>query len=246
MKNNITKAMVLAAGEGIRLRPLTLSVPKTMLPVGGIPLIGHIIRWLKSYGISEVGINLFYLGNMIMDYLGDGSRFGLKIIYSQEENLLGTAGGVKRLESFFAKERFILVYGDVLTDFNITKMIACHLKNRGIATIALFAASNAQEVGIVEIDQQKRILNFVEKPPKGTEKSNLANGAVYILEPEIFDYIPASACVDFAFHVFPLLLERGIPLYGYKLKSKDYLIDIGSLVKYQEANGDYLDHRVKL
>jgi NDP-sugar pyrophosphorylase family protein len=240
MNRSLTRAVVLAAGEGTRLRPLTLTVPKAMVPIGGRPLIEHILAWLKSYGIAEVGINLHYLGQKIIACLGDGSSFGLKITYSHEDSLLGTAGGTKRLESLFAGERFALVYGDILTDMNLSRMFEHHVRSGALATIALFTALHPHEVGIVEIDEQGRIISFTEKPAPGTEKGNLANGGIYLLEPEVLDYIPSSAPADFGFDIFPNLLKQGKPLYGYVLKPSDYLLDIGSLQKYKQANEDYL------
>jgi NDP-sugar pyrophosphorylase family protein len=244
MIHSVTKAMILAAGEGTRLRPLTLTMPKAMVPVAGRPLIEHTLTWLKSHGVAEVGINLHYLGSRIVDCLGDGSRFGLKIVYSHEEALLGTAGGTKRLEAFFAGDRFVLIYGDILTDLDLDEMVEHHVKAGAVATIVLFAAPNPHEVGIVETDSQGRILSFVEKPARGTEKGNLANGGVYVLEPAVLEHIQ-SGYFDFGFDVFPSLLRQGMPLHGYKLKDEDYLLDIGSIEKYRRANDDYLARRVK-
>jgi NDP-sugar pyrophosphorylase family protein len=241
----VTKAMILAAGEGTRLRPLTLTTPKAMVPVDGRPLIEHTVAWLKSHGVTEVGINLHYLGGKIVDCLGDGSRLGLNISYSHENELLGTAGGTKRLETFFAGDRFALVYGDILTDLDLGAMVAYHANAGAMATIALFTAPKPSEVGIVEVDSLGRILSFVEKPAPGNEKGNLANGGVYILEPEVLSYIPPSGYADFGFDVFPSLLRQGMPLYGYKLRAEDYLIDIGSMEKYRQANDDRVKGRVR-
>ena len=218
--SSIKKAMILAAGEGTRLRPLTLNTPKTMLPIGDTPLIVHIIRWLKLFGITEIGINLHYMGNTISDYLDNGSRLGVQIEYSQEDKILGTAGGVKRMAGFFAKSPFVVVYGDVLTNFNLEKMMDYHMMTGALATIALVTVPNTNEKGIVELNKQGRMLSFVEKPPKGTEKSNLSNGGIYVLEPKVLDYIPEDGFSDFAFDIFPRMLNDGLPIYGYKLESR--------------------------
>ena len=218
---NIKKAMILAAGEGTRLRPLTSETPKTMLPVGGTPLIIHIIRWLKSFGITEIGINLHYLGDKVSRFVGDGTRLGIKIEYSKEDKILGTAGGVKRLESFFAESPFAVVYGDVLTDFDLEKMIDQHFLTMALATIALVTVPNTNEKGIVELNKQGRVLSFVEKPPKGTEKSNLANGGIYVLEPKVFDYIPRGGYSDFAFDVFPNMLKMVFQFMDINLIQKN-------------------------
>ncbi len=241
----VTRAMVLAAGEGTRLRPLTLTTPKAMLPIGGKPLIGHTLSWLKRHGIAEAGINLHYLGQQIVDYVGDGRAFGLKVIYSWEDTLLGTAGGTKRLEPLFGGERFAVVYADMLTDLNLTRMAEHHLEAAAAATIALFVAPRPHEVGIVELDSRDRIVGFVEKPPPGTEKGNLANGGVYILEPEVLRRIPASRYADFGFDVFPSMLRDRLPMLGYRPGAGEYLFDIGDLDKYRQANADYAAGRVR-
>ena len=244
MTSSIKKAMILAAGEGTRLRPLTLNTPKTMLPVDDIPVIVHIIRWLKLFGITEIGINLHYMGYTISDYLDKGSRLGVQIEYSQEDKIMGTAGGVKKMAGFFGESPFVVVYGDVLTDFNLGKMMDYHVTTGALTTIALVTVPNTNEKGIVELNKQGRILSFVEKPPLGTEKSNLSNGGIYILEPKVLDYIPEDGFNDFAFDIFPQMLNDGLPLYGYKLESADYLIDIGSVEKYRQANRDYVSRKV--
>jgi mannose-1-phosphate guanylyltransferase len=187
-----------------------------MVPIGGRPLIEHTLAWLKQYGNAEVGINLHYLCQKIIACLGDGSLFGLKITYSYEDSLLGTAGGVKHLASLMKIENtntplilnlskdlssgfahrsstvgsFLVVYGDILTDMDLGWMLEHHIRSGALATIALFTVPHPHEVGIVEVDTQGRILSFTEKPVPGTEKSNLASGGIYILEPEVLDYIP--------------------------------------------------------
>lgn len=243
--NDIVKAMILAAGEGTRLRPLTLETPKVLLPVGQVPSIEHQLSWLKSHGISQVAINLHHLGDKIKDFLGDGSRFRMSIFYSAEETLLGTAGGVKRIGHFF-DDTFVVVYGDVLTDFDLSEMIQFHRKKRAMATLAVLRMPNPQDVGIVEMNDEGRILSFVEKPPPGSETSNLGSAGVYVLEKGIFDYIPSEGSSDFAYDIFPKLLELGLPVYGCVLKSEDYLIDIGTIEKYRKANEDVKAGRVEI
>ncbi|MBA7502771.1 UTP--glucose-1-phosphate uridylyltransferase [subsurface metagenome] len=228
------KAMILAAGEGMRLRPLTLETPKILLPIEGTPLIQYTLAWLKSHGISEVAINLHHLGEKIKDFLGDGSKFGVRICYSPEEKLLGTAGGVKKMEKFF-DGTFAVVYGDVLTDFNLSAMANYHKEKKALGTLALFQAPNPWQAGIVEIDKQGRLLRFREKPPRGSESGNLSSGGVYILEKDILSYILGEGFCDFGYDVFPKLVELALPLYGYILEPQDYLIDIGTPEKYHKA-----------
>jgi NDP-sugar pyrophosphorylase family protein len=234
------KAMLLAAGEGTRLRPLTLEMPKVLLPIGGQPLIEYQLSWLKHHGIQEVAINLYNLGDKVKDFLGDGSRFGVKIFYSTEEKLLGTAGGVKRMEYLF-HNTFAVVYADVLTNFNLSAMVKFHQEKKAVATLVIFEAPNPTEVGVVEMSSEGRILSFVEKPKAANlELQSLASGGVYVLEKEVLNYIPAQGFSDFAYDIFPKLLELSLPIYGYALKSQDYLIDIGTIEKYNQANKDVL------
>lgn len=231
------KAMILAAGEGTRLRPLTLTMPKPLVPVAGVPVIEYILRWLKSHDINAVAINLHHLADRVMEFIGDGSRFGVRIVYSPETTLLGTAGGVKRMADFF-DDTFVVVYGDVLTDFNLSAMVRFHRHKKAVATLALINVPNPWEVGVVEIDPDGRVLDFVEKPPRGSERGTLGSGGVYILEKEILDYVPDGVFWDFAYHVFPEVIRLGLPVYGYCLNNGDHLLDIGSLEKYRQANED--------
>jgi NDP-sugar pyrophosphorylase family protein len=178
MNTNINKAMILAAGEGIRLRPLTAAVPKCLLPLGKTPIVKHQIRWLKMYGVKNVIINLYHKGDEIKAALGDGTKFDLEIHYSPEEVLLGTAGGVKRMQDFF-DEVFYVVYGDTISDVNLTSMAEFHQKKQAVMTIALFETESTREVGIVEINKDGKLISFTEKPSKGKERSNYSNGGIY-------------------------------------------------------------------
>ena len=243
--SEVQKAMILAAGEGTRLRPLTQKTPKVLLRVGGKPLIGYTLSWLKSRGITEVAINLYHLGDKIKEFLSDGFRFGINISYSPEDTLLGTAGGVKRIEHFF-NGTFVVVCGDILTDFDLKDMIRFHQKRKAMATLALLEVPNPRDFGIAEINEERAILTFVEKPPRGSETDNLASGGVYVLEKGIFDYIPSDGFSDFAYDIFPKLIEGNLPIYGYVLKADDYLVDIGTIEKYRKVDEDVKAGRVKI
>jgi NDP-sugar pyrophosphorylase family protein len=245
MENSLNKAMILAAGEGTRLRPLTLETPRVLVPVAGVPQIYYTFSWLKRYGIQEVYINLFYLGDKLRQSLGDGSKFGLNIHYSSEQTLLGTAGGVKKLDEFFDGP-FVVIYGDVLTDFDLAAMLEYHLLNKSTATIALTRVPNPWEKGIVQLDDKGKVLSFVEKPPEGTEPGNLANGGIYILEKRVLDFIPEKGYCDFAFNVFPELLSAKLPIYGYVLSARDYLIDIGSIASLRQASDDVKSGKLRI
>lgn len=236
MANEVKKAMILAAGEGTRLWPLTLETPKVLLPVGGAPLICHTLTWLRTHGISRAAINLHHLGDKIRDFLGDGSRFGMGIVYSQEEELLGTAGSVKRMADGLS-ETFVVVYGDVLTDLDLGAMGQFHTKMRARATIAVQQVEDAMGKGVVHMEGGDRICSFLEKPALGPKSGCLINTGVYLLEPEILDHIQ-SGFSDFGVDVFPRLLEGGVPVYGWRLRPWEYLIDIGAPEAYQQANED--------
>lgn len=242
------KVMILAAGKGTRLWPLTLEIPKVLLPVGGRPLVEYTIDWLKSYGISEIAINLHHLGEKIKDSLGDGSRFGAKISYSLEEKLLGTAGSVKRMEHFF-DSTFVVFYGDNLTDFDLSQMIEFHREKGAMATLAIFEAPNPGEVGVVEVSNEGCILSFVEKPLSlipNPQSPVLGSSGIYVLEKEVLNHIPNQGLSDFACDVFPKLIKLGSSVYGFKLNPEDYFIDIGTLDKYQKANNDVKAGKIRI
>ncbi len=243
-------AMILAAGEGTRLRPLTLETPKPLLPIDGTPLIEHTLNWLKCHGISEVAINLHHLGAQIKNYFGDGSSLNMKIVYSEEDSLLGTSGGVKKMKDFF-EGFFVVFYGDNLTDFDLSSMIQSHKENRAVATMALFEVADYQEVGLVEVASDGRVIRLIEKPKEITpEKTGgilrFANAAVYVFNKEVFNHFPEQEVSDFGYDVFPLLLDAGLPVYGYKLRADAYFIDIGSLEKYRQANDDMIAGKVRI
>lgn len=223
------KAVIIAAGKGTRLLPLTEKVPKVMIDVGGKPILEHIIDLLKSHGIKDIAITTHYLAGSIHDYFRDGRKFGVNIIYTVEKELVGTAGGVKPLENFF-RGTFLAVYGDNLTNADITAMAKSHKQKKAAATIGVYREMHKPESkGIVEVDGEGRILSFSEKPEK--PKSNLANGAVYILEPSAFKYITEGFC-DFGRDVFPAMLKAGEKLCAFEVER---LLDIGTFETLEKA-----------
>jgi NDP-sugar pyrophosphorylase family protein len=245
MNSSIEKAMILAAGEGTRLRPLTDAVPKCLLPMGKTPIIKHQLRWLKRYGVRKVAVNLYHKSGEIKAALGDGVAYGVEIHYSPEETLLGTAGGVKRMEAFFNKTGYV-VYGDTVSDVNLSSLAEFHRRKQALMTIVLFETENPSETGIVEIDEDGKVTGFTEKPLKGKERGNLSNGGIYILEPEILDYINDAGFCDFGFDVYPRLIEENVPVYGYRLDPDEYLIDIGTIENYRQVNEDINTGKVKI
>ncbi len=236
------KGMILAAGEGSRLRPLTLTRPKPMVPVGDKPLLERLITWLRRYGVVEIGVNLHYKPDVITSYFGDGSAWGVRLNYSHERDILGTAGGVKALEGFF-DETFVVVYGDVLTALDLDAVAAFHRERQAQATAVLYRVPNPWECGLVDIDDAGRIRRFVEKPPRDQVFTDLANAGIYIVEPGVLAHVPAGRFYDFGHDLFPRLLEQGIPLFGYP--TDEYVLDIGDHVKYGRAQADWAGGRVR-
>lgn len=233
----------MAAGVGTRLRPLTCQVSKPMVPVANQPVLEHVFNLLKKHGITETVVNLHYRPDEITDYFGDGERFGMKIYYSREERLMGTAGGVKKVESHFT-ETFVVMSGDGLSDVDLTEAIKFHKDRKALATLVLKRVDYPLEYGVVIVDEEGRIKRFVEKPSWGEVFSNLANTGIYIFEPEVFKHIPAGEEYDFGAQLFPKFRENDMPIYGYVTES--YWTDIGDIVEYRQAHLDALDGSVKV
>lgn len=239
----LLKAMIMAAGVGSRLEPITKTLPKPMVPVQDKPIMEHIINLLSYYGVHNIIANLYYLPGVIKAYFGDGSDFGVKLLYSEEEALKGTAGGVKNNE-WFLDETFIVMSGDALTDIDLAEFIRFHRRKKALATIALKRVEDVERFGVVVTKDTGEISAFQEKPKKEEALSNLVNTGIYIFEPEIFKYIPPDTVFDFGKQLFPLLVREGLPFYGYPMKG--YWRDIGTLDSYREAKADAASGLVEL
>lgn len=229
------KAVLLAAGKGTRLRPLTDSVPKCLIPIGGVPMLSIWLRLLKKHGIEEVLINTHYHAGQVDDFLAsDDSGVKVKAVY--EEELLGSAGTVLANRDFFkGEEGFFIIYADNLTNLDLTRMAEFHRnKNKiGLLTMGLQRAEKPSACGIATLDSLGLIRSFIEKPERPA--SNLANAGVYVAGQGIFDYIPSDKrLVDFGFDVFPSLIGK---IYGYEIE--EYLLDIGTLENYKRANKEW-------
>ncbi|MBV9233790.1 MAG: NDP-sugar synthase [Candidatus Eremiobacteraeota bacterium] len=231
------KAMILAGGLSTRLYPLTKLVPKPLVPVAGVPNAVHLLRYLKAYGFDEVAINVHYLADAIVAALGDGSEFGVKLHYSYEPELLGSAGGVKKIESFFDDEPFVVIGCDEVTDMRLDALLDFHRERRAVATIALVECEEVDQYGVVVLDRESKIVGFQEKPAKGTERSRLANTGVYVFSPEIFRHIPSRRFYDFGNQVFPSLQAAGERFYGFGAQGA-YWSDIGTPKEYRRASYD--------
>jgi len=236
--------MILAGGMSSRLYPLTKDVPKPLVPVAGEPITAHVIRWLRSFGYDEIAINVHYLADRIMARFGDGSEYGVKLHYLVEPKLTGSAGALKALESYFT-EPFVVVGCDDLTDANLDALVAFHRKSNALATIGLAEAAEVDQYGVVITADDGRIVEFQEKPAKGTEKSHLVNTGIYAFDPAIFAHIPADTFYDFGKQVFPELQARNAAFFGLRMPGA-YWCDIGTPSEYRRATADALAGRVAL
>jgi len=232
------KAMILAAGQGMRLRPLTENVPKCMIPIGGKPILEGTIEWLRAYGVEEVIINLNYLPHVVTDHFGDGTRWGIKIMYSIEDRALGTAGGVKNVAWFFDGP-FYLWYGDNISRCKLDRLYQFHRIRGGLATITLHHREEVSQSGIVGLDGEHRITRFVEKPRPDDVFSHWVNAGIFVLEPSVLDYIPTEGLPDFGRDVFPALLAAGQPLYGYPLSDSEGLWWIDTLEDLRRVQSEW-------
>ena len=237
--------MILAGGMSTRLYPLTKTVPKPLVPIAGEPNSGHIMRYLRSFGIEEIAINVHYLSEAIVDSFGDGSAYGVKLHYSHEDVLMGSAGGVKSVEAFLGDDTFVVVGCDIVTDMRLDALLAFHKKREATATIALVHADDVTQYGVVIIDENGRVIDFQEKPEAGTEHSHLVNTGVYVFEPSIFDRIPARTFWDFGKNVFPELQRDAAPFYALQMQGA-YWRDIGTTDEYRRATRDILEGKVRL
>jgi mannose-1-phosphate guanylyltransferase len=226
------RAMVLAAGLGTRLRPLTYEITKPMVPVLDRPVMEHIVDLLERHGIDQVIANLHYFPETISEYFGD------RLTYRVEPELLGTAGGVRACAEFFGEQPFLVISGDALTDIDVGALAARHRDSGGIATLAVKQVADPSEFGVVLHDRDGRITGFQEKPAAEEALSDLANCGIYVFDPRIFDYFPARPFVDWATDVFPVLLENDVPFHIHDVS--EYWNDVGSLSELQQGTFDAL------
>lgn len=229
------KALILAAGLGTRLRPITDNLPKPMVPIGGKPLLERLARLLAGHGVREIAVNLHFFPEVVLDHF-KGLDCGAALHFAVEPELLGTAGACNNFPGFF-DEPFFVLYGDVFTTADLTAMAAFHRQKGGAATIGLYRVDNPTECGLVDMDASGRVSRFVEKPPVAF--TDLANAGIYALEPDVLALVPKAGFSDFGKDVFPKMLLQNMPMYGYAIK--EYLIDIGSKTKYEKANRDFAD-----
>jgi len=226
------KAMVLAAGLGTRLRPLTYELPKPMVPVLDRPVMAHIVDLLDRHGYEDVIANLHWFPETIRGYFGD------RLAYRHEPELLGTAGGVRNCADFLDGDTFLIISGDALTDIDLGAFVARHKAAGGIGTLAVKRVADTREFGVVLHDADGRITGFQEKPEPAEALSDLGNCGIYLFEPEIFDYFPERPFVDWANDVFPALLAHDVPFHIHAIE--DYWNDVGSLDELKAGTFDAL------
>ncbi|HXS24666.1 MAG TPA: NDP-sugar synthase [Gemmatimonadales bacterium] len=221
------KALLLAAGEGQRLRPLTADRPKPMVPVAGTPMIAYGLSWLRANGVTEVAINTHYKPESIIRFVGDGSAFGLSVRYSPEPTLLGSSGALAPLRDFlYGPDPFVIAYGDVLTDLRLEPVLAAHREAGADATIVLTKVDDPRRAGMVELNDGGWVRRLIEKPGDWPHADAWANAGIYVLGPRVWDFVPAEGFHDFAFNLFPALLDAGGRVLG--VPSDALVIDIGS------------------
>jgi NDP-sugar pyrophosphorylase family protein len=221
------KAMVMAAGLGTRLRPLTDFLPKPMMPVANRPVLHHLLNLLQRHGIHQVGVNLHAAPEMIERYFGDGSKLDMEIRWSHEPELLGTAGGTKKLEDFWGGEAILITSGDGLHDIDVTALLGHHKRTGALATLAVKPVQDPSSYGVLILDRDTRVRGFQEKPTRDEARSDLANCGVYVIEPALLERIPRDTFMDFGQDLWPLLVAAGEPIYAYTTMA--YWNDVGDL-----------------
>ena len=229
------KALLLAAGAGTRLRPLTADRPKPMVEIAGEPAVAHSLRWLKRQSVRDVAINLHHYPQVLRDYVGDGSRFGLRVTYSLEPELLGTAGALRPLRKFFRGEDvFLVLYGDVLTDLELQTVCCRHATTEADATVVVARVEDPTRAGIVAFDRDQRITRFVEKPAAHEVFSEWANAGIYLCGSKVLRYVSPGGRQDFARDLFPAMLADGCRLQASPTSA--LVIDFGSPERLELAD----------
>ncbi|MDD3718547.1 MAG: NDP-sugar synthase [Actinomycetota bacterium] len=231
------QAVILVGGQGTRLRPLTLTVPKPMLPLMNRPFLEFQIDLCRRHGIKDIVLSTAYKPEVFEEYFGDGSRLGVKLTCVTEDEPLDTCGAVKNVERHISGT-FLVFNGDVLTNLDIASLIAFHREKGGKATLYLTRVEDPTAYGLVPLDRRGRIAEFLEKPSWDQVITDLINAGTYVLEPELLDRVPDGECFSFERQLFPGLLDDGIPMYGFP--SDAYWMDIGTPAKYLQAHYDIL------
>jgi NDP-sugar pyrophosphorylase family protein len=236
--------MVMAAGLGTRLRPLTDFLPKPMMPVANRPVLHHLLNLLHRHDVREVGINVHAFPEMIQTYFGDGSSLDMSIQWSHEPELLGTAGGTKKLEDFWEGETILVTSGDGLHDVDVTALLGHHRRSGALATVTVKPVPDPSAYGVVILDRDTRVRGFQEKPRREQARSDLANCGVYVIEPELLKRIEPGEFVDFGEHIWPSLVSANERMYAYTTMA--YWNDVGDLDELRNSILDAVLGRVRV
>jgi mannose-1-phosphate guanylyltransferase / phosphomannomutase len=236
------KAVVMAGGEGTRLRPMTASMPKPLLPIVNKPIMEHVLRLLQRHGITETVVTVQFLASLVRNYFGDGEDLGMVLHYATEDTPLGTAGSVKNAEHLLDDGTFLVISGDALTDFDLTDLVKFHHDNGALVTVCLTRVPDPLEFGITIVDDDGKVQRFLEKPTWGQVFSDTVNTGIYVMEPEVFEHVAKGEAVDWSGDVFPRLVEQGLPIYGYI--AEGYWEDVGTHESYFKAQADVLSGKV--
>ena len=234
----------MAGGEGTRLRPMTANQPKPLLPVVNKPIMDHVLRLLRRHSFDETIVTVQFLASMVRNYFGDGEEFGMSLQYATEDIPLGTAGSVKNAETALRDAPFLVVSGDALTDIDLSDLVRFHKDNQALVTVALARVPDPLEFGIVIANADGRIERFLEKPTWGQVFSDTVNTGIYVMEPEVLAQVPSGEVVDWSADVFPKLLDRGAPVYGW-VADGSYWEDVGTHEAYHRVQADVLSGKVK-
>ena len=237
-------AIILAGGDGTRLKSVTGDLPKPMVQLCGKPVLEHILSLLRASGIRDACMTLRYRPEVIMDYFGDGTRYGMRLRYHVEDKQLGTAGSVRVCSDFYGDRDFLVISGDCICDFDLKALIEAHHRHRSAVTLALHAHDQPLQYGIVLTDRENRIVSFVEKPDWSRVVSDLVNTGIYVVSQDAMAYVPEGRPFDFAKDLFPLLMDRGFELRAVRMEG--YWCDIGTPKAYYQCCLDALDGKVKL
>jgi mannose-1-phosphate guanylyltransferase/phosphomannomutase len=238
------KAVVMAGGEGTRLRPMTASMPKPLLPIVNKPIMEHVLRLLKRHRITETVVTVQFLASLVRNYFGDGEEMGMVLHYVTEDTPLGTAGSVKNAEHLLDDGTFVVISGDALTDFDLTELVKFHHDKGALVTVCLTRVPDPLDFGITIIDDDGKVQRFLEKPTWGQVFSDTVNTGIYVMQPEVFKHVAKGEAVDWSGDVFPRLLELGLPIYGYI--AEGYWEDVGTHESYFRAQADVLSGKVEV
>jgi mannose-1-phosphate guanylyltransferase / phosphomannomutase len=240
----VVKAVVMAGGEGSRLRPMTANQPKPLLPVVNRPLMEHVLRLLKKHGFDETVVTVQFLASLVRNYFGDGAELGMDLSYATEERPLGTAGSVKNAAAALADDTFLVISGDALTDIDLSAVVRAHRERGSLVTVCLARRPDPLEFGIVITGEDGRVERFLEKPSWGQVFSDTVNTGIYVMEPEVLATVPWGEVVDWSADVFPALVAAGAPVHGQVVEG--YWEDVGTHDSYRRAHSDALHRRVEV